>query len=460
MFIHHPGGVTPGTGQSRWLCALGLLAATLVSVALVLAWHPPAAHACAKDPDTGETTCGPPHKTCPSTPAKWSTQPRLLIHVSEFRDTGGTANAELELQGAANDVMNQFNAMGATSARITSVSTTTAPFEYEKDYPDSVPTIHVGFAPKDKITADNEGEEAGGLTSDRYMGSSCQPAVTIEFPYLTDAHWEFSSPLTTAEIKQGAHFFDAGATDPAGDDDPDGSTWYRPSLLHEVLHAFDLNHTATQYSMMNHRGDGGFPWANRPDPESVRPLPYEIGLLRAAYPATGARWDVAALDTWFGVTSDSTGGAADQVKLCHPSLGSDWRAETLSGTCGVDGEKDGSTTVSAPGSSLRTRFALANYSTGSLDVTAKLWLSKDDTWDASDVPVDADLSRHLDAATSKLVSAKWTLPELCSGDYRPIVHIVAMHVNADGAADPASVKTDWIPLRRKITSTWGCQFQL
>jgi hypothetical protein len=113
--------------------------------------------------------------------------------------------------------------------------------------------------------------------------------------------------------------------------------------------------------------------------------------------------------------------------------------------------------VGSPGSTLRTRFALANYSTGSLDVTAKLWLSKDETWDPSDVPVDAVESRHLDAATSKLVAAKWTLPTLCSGEYHPIVHLIAMNTSAEGDADPASLKTDWIPLRGTITSTWGCK---
>jgi hypothetical protein len=442
--------------QGRWRSSVGVLAAALAAFAIASAWQVAPAHACASDPDTGETTCGPPPppRICASTPAKWSAQPRLLIHVSEFRATGGTAPAQVLLTSAAYDVMNQFNAMGATSARITSVTTTTDAFEYQKAYADSVPTIHVGFVPSATLTADNNAKPAGGLTSPRYMGSSCQPAVTIEFPDLASAQWSFTSPLTAAEITDGASFFDAGPTDPSG------ATWFRPSLLHEVLHAFDLNHTATQYSMMNHRGEGGFPWANRPDAEAVRPLPDEIGLLRAAYPAAGTRWDVAALDTWFGATADSKGGAADQLKLCKPSLGSDWSPDSSKGTCGVDGNKNGSTTISSPGSTLRTRFALANYSTGSLDVTTRLWLSKDDIWDPSDVAVAADQSQHLDAAKSKLVEAKWTLPELCSGEYRPIVHVVAMHLNADGTADSASVKTDWIPLRGKITSTWGCKLEL
>ena len=429
-----------------------LPAAALLSLALALAWHASPAHACARDPDTGETTCGPPPPPpgCPTAPTKWTTQPRMLLHTSELAATGGSLGDGLLLLSAASDVMNQFNAIGATSARITSVETTTDPFSYEKPYSDPVPTVHVGFASTAKIAADRGSTKSAlGLTSERYMGSTCQPVVTIELQDLASTTWAFSSPFASTETKQGATFYNAGAVDPAG------GTWFRPSLLHETLHAFDQNHTATQYATMNHRGDGGFPWANRPDNEAMRPLPYDVGLLRARYPASGTRWDVAALDTWFKVTADSEGGAADQYALCRASLGSDWQDETASGNCG-----DGEHTVSAPGSTLWTRFALANYSTGSVDITAHLWLSRDDTWDSSDVPVAVEHVRHLDAATSKLVAATWTLPTLCSDEYRPIVVIDAKHVNADGTTDPASVKTNWIPLRGKITSTWGCPLTL
>ena len=73
--------------------------------------------------------------------------------------------------------------------------------------------------------------------------------------------------------------------------------------------------------MMNHRGDDGFPWGNRADADAVRPLPDDVRLLRASYPASGTRWDVDATNTWYEITSTSKGGAADQVKLCTASVG-------------------------------------------------------------------------------------------------------------------------------------------
>ncbi|HEY6886611.1 MAG TPA: hypothetical protein VI300_02490, partial [Solirubrobacter sp.] len=404
--------------------------ATLLLTAGALAWSAAPAHACAIDPDTGETTCGPPPPThCTAAPAHWTTQPRLLIHTAEA--PGDTTL----LKSVGTDVMNQFNAIGATSAKITGVTTTTTAFKYEKRYDDPVPTIHVGFAPQATIL-DANGDEAGGLTSDRYMGLDCQPSVTIEFPM--ESAWDYGSP--------GENYYDAG---PKNTDK--GGTWWRPSLMHEVLHAFDLDHTSAEYAYMNHRGSGGFPWANRPAHEEVRPLPYDDELIRAAYPGSGSRWDVAALNTWYEFTDTSKGKAADQVKLCSPSVGTRWSDETSSDGCAADG----TTTVGAAGSVLRTRFALANYSTGAVDVTYKLWLSKDRVWDASDLAVAAEHTDHLDEATSKLEPDKWTLPALCSGvTYHPIIRVEATHYNVLG--QPVTI-TDWIPLRGDgLQSTWGC----
>src|SRR4051794_13760286 len=131
-----------------------VVSAVLLAAAFGLSWHASPAHACAWDPDTGETNCGPPVQTCPSVPATWPSAPRVLIHTSEFLASGGTAAEQVLMTAAAINVMNQFNTMGATSARITSVATTAARFEYQKAYGDSVPTIHVGFVPKATIIAD------------------------------------------------------------------------------------------------------------------------------------------------------------------------------------------------------------------------------------------------------------------------------------------------------------------
>jgi hypothetical protein len=374
---------------------------------------------------------------------------------------------------AVRDTANRFNEIGATTAAVANVTTSTEPFVWGTWAGDTTPTINVGFT--DDIQRDTGTKAFGGTRgAPRLDAHKCAIEQQIEFPTRRDPigmSWDFVTPLEAYRPPTckptGYQYYDAGQTDCSG------ATWFRPSFQHELLHAFGFSHTKSEYSFMNHRGDGGspnkplgyvdtggLPWANRGVDRSILPLPYEVGQLRKMYPGSGSRYDIAVLNTWYRPADDPTDDAAWQMKLCVPSLGSDWSADTSSGTCGVDGKKDGSTTVGAPGSTLWTRFALANYSTGSLDVDSKLWLSKDETWDPSDVPVDAVQSRSLDAATSKLVKAKWTLPELCSGVYHPIVHLVAMHDNGDGTADPASLKMDWIPLRGTITSTWGCQFHL
>ena len=225
----------------------------------------------------------------------------------------------------------------------------------------------------------------------------------------------------------------ARASTTRGPKDPSGETWFRPSLQHELLHAFDLHHTAARCSMMNHRGAGGFPSAYRPDHEAIRraarrarpaarrlsghrnPLGRrgsrrlvrrDAGLRRAARPISSSSAPRASARA--GVTRRRAARAASTARRTDRP-----RSATPARPCGPD---------SASRTTPRKRWTS----------TAELWLSKDETWDPSDVPVDADVSRHLDAATSTLVAAKWTLPTLCTGEYHPIVHLVAMHTRPTG----------------------------
>jgi hypothetical protein len=213
--------------------------------------------------------------------------------------------------------------------------------------------------------------------------------------------------------------------------------------------------------MMNHRGagdpNGGFPWANRADADAVRPLPYDAKLLRQSYPGSGFRWDVAVLNTWYHVTTTSKGNAADQVKLCTPSLGNKFTKDaTTSGACGTGGTAGGSTVVHE-GDMLRTRFALANYSTGSVHVVSKLWLSTDDTLYYGDQPALTWDERDIPAETSDLAEVSFKMPWLPDGRYHAIVVIGSQHINPDGSIDPYSPTTDWIPLRGTVCVGSTCQ---
>lgn len=164
--------------------------------------------------------------------------------------------------------------------------------------------------------------------------------------------WNFGTPFTTwhgDDPSQTAYaYYDAGPTDIAG------KTWFRPSFVHELLHAFGFNHTLTRYSFINHRGNGGFPWANRERDDAVRPLPDEIATLRRLYPASDSRSDVAALNTWYAPPGDSDDDAAWQVKLCTPSLGTAWSPTTSDGPCGVNGSNVISVPVTRCGPATRS----------------------------------------------------------------------------------------------------------
>jgi hypothetical protein len=441
---HHPSGRRSGRRA-----AFGPVLASLVLALAVLGALAPAGDAVLvpKGGGGGGSTGSAP--TCATAvPATWPTPPRVLIHTAGLPADEATADQLQGLVTQAEDAVGQLNDIGASSLHVASVATTTKPFDYESmTFGDGgVPTIHVGFVTHDKITADNNGKDAGGLTSKMYM-AWCAPTVTIEFPVDNDTWWSFSSPFAL-----GVSYYDAGNIAP-GKTYP--GTWFRPSFLHEMLHAFGLHHTDSAYAVMNHRGDG-FPWGNRADADAVRPLPDDVRLLRASYPASGTRWDVDALDTWYAVTSSSTGGAADQEKLCTPSGGTSFLYSAVSDeACGTGGPRGGSASV-CPGDTLYTRYALNNYSTGSVHVTSTLSLSSDDTWDATDPASVTTRTDDLSATASKLVEAKWTVPSVSTGqvydvgNLHAIVHLFSEHINADGSVDPTSLHIATMPLRGTI----------
>jgi len=392
----------------------------------------------------------------------WKKQPALVIHLSELAANGGSA-LELKLTIEAINAIDQLNAVGGTTARVASIQTSNTPFVYGRPFNDGA--IHLGFA---------SGTDFSNLVNSYKLPSSTtamtlpmlsksgpcdlgeahilfpavfQPDVTKPggwFPNLPGFMWTFETPYT-----MGVSYYDAGPGYGTG------YQWFRPSFLHELLHAFGLVHTKALYAMMNHAGSGGFPWANRPSADAVRPLPYDAYLLRTRYPAADSRWDIAVLGTGMQPPSDPKGDAGNQIKLCAPSSGSSWASAYSSGTCGVDGKNDGWTTV-CPGETLYTRYTLANFSTGSLQVTTTLSLSKDETWDATD-PVagtQTGLSTvdFLTGSSSVTMGRPWTAPDLEPGvSYHPIIHVFAKHVNANGSVDPASLLVDSIPLRGLIT---------
>jgi hypothetical protein len=230
--------------------------------------------------------------------------------------------------------------------------------------------------------------------------------------------------------------------------DGDGKTWFRPSFQHELLHAFDFHHLQGQYTFMTHREPAGFPWANRPAADAVKLLPYEIGELRRIYPGSGTTYDVSLLNTWWGPPTDPDDNAGGQYQLCAPSLGKAYTPNDYdSGTCGTDNGQPGGTGAVCSGTTLRTRFTLANSSTTDMDVTATLTFDREDLPNNLGAASPTVYKTHLDAATSGLQQVDWTVPSVSSlFAYRPTVHITAQHTGANGSPVAASVRADSIPL--------------
>ena len=239
----------------------------------------------------GSTGSAPPCPTVP--PATWTTSPRVLLHTTGLTDVGVTDDQLPKLLIQAEDAVGQLNDIGASSAHVASVSTTTKPYAYESmTFGDSVPTIHVGFVSPDTIKADNNGKDAGGLTSQMYM-AGCSPTVTIDFSTAGSKTWSFSSPF-----EQGVAYYDAG-------DKSTGKSGPRhvvPALV-PARDAPRVRPAPHEHGLRDDeppRRQGPrrrVPWGNRADADAVRPLPDDVRLLRASYPASGARWDVDALDT-------------------------------------------------------------------------------------------------------------------------------------------------------------------
>lgn len=387
-------------------------------------------------PDPPDTQAG-----CASEEYVWKSSPRILVHTASLAEAGFSTADEAPMLDAIQEVVDQFNQVGATSAKVTTVGVGSGMFDIGT-FNDSgaIPTIHVGF------TADIEaeiGEEAGGVAQVDREGCTIDEAHIL-FPGPADplhtAAWDFGSPVASWGAND---FWDATRNDAS----IGGGEWFRPTFLHELLHTFDLVHedAVEEFSFINHPGDAegdgqpGYPWANRSEADSVRPLPFEVAWLRARYPASGIRREVAVLNHWYEPRPEEL--KAVQVKLCSPSTGSAWSPRLSAEACGMNGSAYGSTKV-CPGSTVRARFALANYSTEPMTVTATLWLSKDEVWDAGDLPFTASETVDVAAAESFLWKIKPVAPGAVEDgtEYQPIIRVESEY----GV-------TDWTPLRGTLT---------
>jgi len=178
----------------------------------------------------------------------------VVLHLGESR--AGTAD-----QTAINDAVYWVNSeigfVGGSTAYIGSMTTTYDPFTFGSWFGDTTPTIHVGFS-------SSLGEEIGGQTKrGPFTVSACTyNEAQIVLPDVVARTWDFGTP--------GWDYFQATETGASS------KLWFRPVYLHELLHAFGLEHTSTDYANMNY---GIKPWANRPANDMMKPLPDDVKAL-------------------------------------------------------------------------------------------------------------------------------------------------------------------------------------
>jgi hypothetical protein len=329
------------------------------------------------------------------------------------------------------DVMREFNAMGGTTASVdtSGINNNVEPYEANTPFNDTSPTIHIGF------TDDPNEVDTSGVAraSAKYLpDASCEyneVRITFEDKSLLD--WNFGTP---------SNYYTATDTDSSG------AFWFRPVMMHELLHAFGLDHSADSYSFMN---GGWYPWAGGGGDmaDAIKPLPDDVRALRDLYPASGDRSEIALLTTWYD-RNRITSGAADQVWVCSPSRGSAISTGALATAyCGVGGPNAGSTTVCA-GDNVYAWYVMANYSTDTADdISVRMYLSTDDVYSSNDLLSPSTPSPTVEAARSKVIGNRLEVPSgLTSGTkYYVILHALGTTSSGDWVED-------WTPLPGRLTA--------
>ena len=347
--------------------------------------------------------------------------PTIVLHMSEIESLDATET--LALLVAMADVHDQFEQIGGSSLSIASFKRTDEPFTFGVWY-GRENTIHVGF---DKSLS---------------YPAGAKPRKNLATCAMREAHIAVKHPDVYAWVWREPE--DEGEDRWAAGQEVDGARYWRLTYTHELLHAFGLRHTNDSYSMLNATDR---PWANRGPGDQFMPLPDDVEGLRALYPGSGERHDVAVLNTWFD--PDDTvdkGREAKQKFLCAPSAGPNWGSR-FDDLCGVDAGAPASTEV-CPGDIVLTRVALANYGTNFVDVNMTLWWSLDARYSpAVDIPSSEIRSTSVSMSGSTQQGRIYTVPAAVAYDatYELIVHIDATNQVT------GEVISDWTPLLGQIT---------
>jgi hypothetical protein len=374
-------------------------------------------------------------RNCSTLTIKNSGSVRIVVHT---RSLLGTDRQVTNLLDAIDAVTDEFNSVGGTTAHISSVTTTTASYHHNTTY-DEPGTIHLGFTP---VTTDEDGLTHVGQEVPFTAINCVVQSPNIGFLDLDHIEgWNFLTPGATHD-DEGNTFYQAAVTDKVR------HYYFRPQLLHELMHAFGLGHSANTTSFMNY---GQMPWINRAPRDMITPLPDDLAALRYLYPADDDVYRVAFLNTALDPAADvSSEGAGTQSPLCRPSGGTGFASlfYTHNYACATSPFFQ----VCA-GGQVYGAYSLANYSTSAMDVSVAAYFSVDDVWGSTDQEsVDYD-QYSIAAGKTLLIRDQWTIPTMLVGTQQlhVILRVVAVE-DTPGAPPANSVTTDWLPLVGTLTT--------
>jgi hypothetical protein len=377
----------------------------------------------------------------------------IVVHTSSLL---GSDLQVSNMLAAVNAVVDEFNTVGGTAAHISSVTTSTDAYHHTTSYHESTGTIHLGFTSVVGAGDDVDGNAVGEAkpfevtrtisNGDISIPTPCTVASPnigfLDLVSVVPGHvgWNFRTPGDT-DRDQGNKYYQAGESDIAG------HLYFRPIVLHELLHAFGLAHSANTTAFMNY---GTKPWINRSRDKMITPLPDDLAALRYLYPAGGDVYRMALLNTALNPSAPlSDSGAGIQSPLCHPSGGTTYAPLFDSYGCATS-----AVYKVCAGAPVYGAYSLANYSTSAMNVTVGAWFSTDDVWDWDDhEAVDYD-SFTISAGKTALFGDHWTMPSMLVGTQHlyVILRVIATK-DTPGSAPPAdSVTTDWLPLYGTVTT--------
>jgi len=353
---------------------------------------------------------------------------QVVLHIGGI---GGALPPTSAFSAAVERGHAQFNDVRGTTATISGLTVDPSTLNTTTWYGDTTPTIHVGFVSSFADPNAIMGTNRGPQTSCTYNEARIRILDNNVWG------WDYGSPTGN---NQGYYNEDRRFN---------GNTYFVPSYLHELLHAFGLAHATDTYSFLNY---GPHPWTRGTTSgfDEVRPLPDEVRALRDLYPGTGTRAEVGLFNTWFepAPAGSAPDTPADQTRLCSPSLGSDYSASYFDPTCGVDGTANGSTVVCA-NDRLRVRFTFVNYSTSDVDLTERMYLSTDDVLQTGTDIQSADTFSETGIITNaNHVGRRFTVPSLAGFASGTQLYVI---IQTSGTTTTGAAVSDWRPLIGTVT---------